>query len=491
MSQPAPLSALLRQVGVFGQLDDQAVRLLEEQMRLVVFQPGEVLCREGEPSDRMFIIVSGEVAVLKQVDGAQPVEVAMLQAGEIAGVMSLFGPALRSATLQARGDARVWTLDQAAFDQLLQRHSVLARAVLASLSRHLRRETSVVARLLSRDDARRFKIAFFDSKPYVETVFRERNRHNDALEFFEARLTRETVSLAAGFKAVCVFVNDRVDAAVVEELRDLGVELIALRCAGFNNVDLAACERHGLSVARVPAYSPHAVAEHAAALMLTLNRRIHRAHTRVREGNFSLAGLVGFDLHGKTAGIVGTGRIGQCLAHILAGFGCRLLAHDVFPDPKLVERAGVRYVPLAELFAASDIISLHAPLTPQTRHVIDAAAIARMKRGVMLINTSRGALIDTRALLHGLKTGQIGYAGLDVYEEESEYFFEDRSDRVITDDVLARLMTFNNVIVTSHMAFLTREALANIADVTLDNVHEFMQGRRGVELTNRVAAAAG
>ncbi|MBI4623054.1 MAG: 2-hydroxyacid dehydrogenase [Verrucomicrobia bacterium] len=403
--------------------------------------------------------------------------------------MSLFGPAERSATLQARSVARVWTLDHAAFDKLLEGHGTLAKAVLGCLSRHLRRETSVVARLLSRDDDRRFKIAFFDSKPYVENIFRERNRHNFALEFFDARLSRETVALAAGYKAVCVFVNDRLDAAVIEELRDLGVALIALRCAGFNNVDLAACARHGLSVTRVPAYSPYAVAEHAVALMLALNRRIHRAHTRVREGNFSLAGLVGFDVHGKTAGIVGTGKIGRCLAHILAGFGCRLLAHDVFPDLQLVAQHGVRYVPLDELFAASDLISLHAPLTPQTRHLINAAAIARMKPGVMLINTSRGALIDTRALLHGLKTGHIGYAGLDVYEEESEYFFEDRSDRVITDDVLARLMTFNNVIVTSHMAFLTHEALANIADVTLENIHEFEQGRRGASLANRVTEA--
>jgi D-lactate dehydrogenase len=263
--------------------------------------------------------------------------------------------------------------------------------------------------------------------------------------------------------------------------------MIALRCAGFNNVDLAACERHGLSVTRVPAYSPYAVAEHAVALMMTLNRRLHRANNRVREGNFSLSGLVGFDMHAKTAGVIGTGKIGKCLIHILAGFGCRILAHDMYPDAQLVERSGVRYVPLDELLAESDVISLHAPLTRETRHMIGAEAIAKMKRGVMLINTSRGALIDTPALLEGLKSGQIGNAGLDVYEEESEYFFEDLSDRVITDDVLARLMTFNNVIVTSHQAFLTQEALNNIADITLENIREYELGKRGSALTNRVS----
>jgi D-lactate dehydrogenase len=493
MSDPVPappLVQLLKQVGLFDRLDDDAMRLLQAEMRLAEFQPGDILCREGEPGDRMFLLGAGEITVLKSGEAGQPVEVTVLHAGEIAGVMSLLSPAQRSATLQARSVARVWVLDRITFEKLLSRHGAFARALLAHLSRHLRRETSVVARLLSRDLDPRLKVAVFDSKPYVEDSFRARNRHNYALEFFDSRLTPETVSLTAGFKVVCAFVNDRLDAAVIEELADLGVEMLALRCAGFNNVDLAACARHGLTVARVPAYSPHAVAEHAVALMLALNRRIHRAHARVREGNFSLAGLVGFDLHGKTAGIVGTGKIGKCLARILAGFGCQLLAYDVTPDPELVAQCGVRYASLDELFAAADIISLHAPLTPQTRHLVNTATLARMKRGVMLINTSRGALIDTRALLECLKSSHVGYAGLDVYEEESEYFFEDRSDRVITDDVLARLMTFNNVIVTSHQAFLTTEALANIADVTLDNIREFELGKRGRALTNHVPGTA-
>lgn len=484
------LTVWLKQISLFSGLDLPELQLLQQEMHLIVFPLGETICREGESGDRMFVIESGKVAVLKQSDDVQPVEVDVLTAGDIAGELSLFGAAPRSATLLARSETRVWILQHAAFAKLLETHSGLANALLTRLSRHLRKETSTVARLLSRGLDTRFKVAFFDSKSYMESAFREHNRYNYALHFLESRLSRETVSLAAGFKAICVFVNDTLDAAVIEELAALGVEMVALRCAGFNNVDLVACERFGLSVARVPAYSPYAVAEHATALMMTLNRRLHRAHNRVREGNFSLAGLVGFDMHGKTAGIVGTGKIGRCLLNILAGFGCRLLACNQFPDTPMLDQLGGHYVPLDELLTASDIISLHAPLTPETHHLINAAAIAKMKRGVMLINTSRGALIDSRALLNGLKSGQIGSAGLDVYEEESDYFFEDMSDEVITDDVLARLLTFNNVIVTSHQAFLTREALASIAEITFENLREFETGRRGRDLTRQVSAVS-
>jgi D-lactate dehydrogenase len=477
------LSDLLKKIGFLGNVNEELLLLLQQRMHRQVFAAHDIICREGEPGDRLFIIESGEVTVLKQGEAGRAVEVTVLHAGEMAGIMSLFGTATRSATLQARKETAVWVLDHDTFEALLGQHPDLAKAVLAYLSRHLRRETSVVAKLLSRDLDSRLKVAVFDSKPYIEKIFQQRNRYNYSLEFFHSQLSQETVSLTAGFRVVCVFVNDRLDAPVIEELSDLGVEMIALRCAGFNNVDLAACERCGISVSRVPAYSPYAVAEHAVALMMVLNRRIHRANNRVREGNFSLSGLVGFDMHGKTAGIIGTGKIGKCVLQILSGFGCRLLAYDVYQDAQLVERLGVRYVSLDELFAAADLISLHAPLTPESHHLINTAAIAKMKRCVMLINTSRGALVDTRALLDGLKTGQIGYAGLDVYEEESDYFFEDLSDQVITDDVLARLLTFNNVIVTSHQAFLTQEALENIADITLENIREFEQGKRGKALT--------
>lgn len=330
------------------------------------------------------------------------------------------------------------------------------------------------------------RIAFFDTHEFEREHFERANlTRGHELSYFETRLTSATAALARGYPSVCCFVNDDLDEDVIVELTRGGTWLIALRSAGYNNVDLEAADRHGIVVVRVPEYSPHAVAEHAVALVLALDRKIHRAHARVREGNFSLEGLVGFDLHGKTVGIVGTGRIGRVAATIFKGFGCRVLAHDLSPDPDFASDYDVKYVPLAELYAESDIVSLHVPLTPATRHMIDAEAIARMKGGVMLINTSRGALIDSHALIRGLKSGHIGSAGLDVYEEEEGVFFTDLSDQVLQDDVLARLLTFPNVLITAHQAFLTQEALANIANITLENVSEF---ERGGPLTHRVSA---
>ena len=267
-------------------------------------------------------------------------------------------------------------------------------------------------------------------------------------------------------------VNDQVNAAVNANLRSLGVRLIALRCAGYNNVDLSAATKNGVTVVRVPAYSPYAVAEHTIALMLALNRKLHRAYNRVREGNFALDGLVGFDMHDKTVGVIGTGQIGTVVARILTGFGCPTLAFDPFPNATCGS-LGVRYVELNELFAQSDVISLHCPLTPENKHIINDAAIGRMKKGVMLVNTSRGALLDTVAIIEGLKNGTIGYLGLDVYEEEEEIFFEDRSGLILSDDVFARLLTFPNVIITGHQAFFTREALLNIAATTIENMTKF------------------
>jgi D-lactate dehydrogenase len=321
------------------------------------------------------------------------------------------------------------------------------------------------------------KIAVFSTKPYDRQSLDGANRHHHhELVYFEPRLTSETVALAGGFEAVCPFVNDQLTADVLETLAGGGLRLLTLRSAGFNHVDLAAARRLGVTVARVPAYSPHAVAEHAVGLVLTLNRRLHRAYARVREGNFSLDGLLGFDLHGKTVGVVGTGKIGAVFCRIMAGFGCRILAHD--PHPSAEARAlGAEFVELDELFGASDVIALHLPLTPATHHLIDDAAVRRMRRGVMLINTSRGGLVDTRAVIAGLKSGKIGALGLDVYEEEADLFFEDLSGSVIQDDVFARLLTFPNVIITGHQGFFTREALANIAEVTLENATAFETGR--------------
>jgi D-lactate dehydrogenase len=321
------------------------------------------------------------------------------------------------------------------------------------------------------------RIAVFSTKNYDRQALDEANaRHHHELEYFDARLTASTVSLAGGFDAVCPFVNDDVSAEVIATLRAGGVRLLTLRSAGFNHVDLRAAAEHEVVVARVPAYSPHAVAEHAAGLILTLNRHFHRAFARVREGNFSLEGLVGFDLYGKTVGVVGTGKIGAVFCRIMQGFGCHVLAHDPQPNQE-VRDLGVRFVELDELFGSSDIIALHLPLTPETYHLVDSHAVERMKKGAMLINTSRGGLVDTRAVIHGLKTGRIGALGLDVYEEEADLFFEDLSGKVIQDDVFARLLTFPNVLITGHQGFFTREALANIAETTLANATGFETGR--------------
>ena len=332
------------------------------------------------------------------------------------------------------------------------------------------------------------KIAVFDTHHYDREALDEANRgRRHELSFFEPRLTRETATMAEGFGAVCSFVNDELNAEALAALRRVGVGLVALRSAGFNHVDLAAAERLGMRVVRVPAYSPHAVAEHAAALVLALNRKIHRAYARVREGNFSLEGLVGFDLHGKAVGLLGTGQIGAVAARIFHGFGCRLLAFDIRPDARLASELGVRYAPLEEIYERADILSLHVPLTPETHHLVNAAALARMKRGVMIVNTGRGALIDTKALIVALKTGHVGAAALDVYEEEEGVFFRDLSGRVLEDDVLARLLTFPNVLITSHQGFLTREALAAIAATTLDSADAY---ERGEPLRNEVRAAS-
>ncbi len=317
------------------------------------------------------------------------------------------------------------------------------------------------------------KLAFFDTKPYDIPGFdRYALPAGIKIKYFEPNLNIDTVSLAAGFDAVCVFVNDVVSADVVQKLYELGVKALVLRCAGFNNVDIKAC-RGKLRVFRVPAYSPHAVAEHAMALLLTVNRHTHKAHNRTREFNFSLQGLTGFDLYGKTVGIIGTGKIGKVFADICKGFGMKILAYDKFPNPEL----GLTYVSLEELFSRSDILSLHCPLTEETNHLINADSIARMKEGVVIVNTSRGALVNTEDLIAGIKSGKVGAAALDVYEEEGDLFYEDFSGHIVQDDKLVRLIAMPNVIVTSHQAFLTREALDNIAQTTVNNLVTFFSGQ--------------
>ncbi|TRW48756.1 2-hydroxyacid dehydrogenase [Aliidiomarina halalkaliphila] len=319
------------------------------------------------------------------------------------------------------------------------------------------------------------KIAFFSSKTYDRNSFCQANvGHAHDMTFFELPLNQDSAKLAQGFAAVCVFVNDIVNRSVLELLKAGGTELIVLRCAGFNNVDLVAAEQLGITVARVPAYSPHAVAEHALALILTLNRKTHRAYNRVREGNFALDGLLGFDLAGKTIGVVGAGKIGEIFARIMRAMGCQVLISD--PDPSPEVQREFKVVSFAEMIPQVDILSLHCPLTPATHHLINGDVLNACKKGLMLINTSRGKMVDTKAAIQALKSGQLGALGLDVYEEEGDLFFSDLSSEVIQDDVFMRLLTFPNVLITGHQGFFTREALKNIADTTLGNVTAYQLG---------------
>ncbi len=320
------------------------------------------------------------------------------------------------------------------------------------------------------------KILFFDAKPYDRTFFDHANEaHNYTIKYLNNRLSPDTVALCKGYDTVCAFVNDNLSGDVIDALTENGVRLIAMRCAGYNNVDLKRCYQR-LHVVRVPAYSPYAVAEHALALMMTLNRKTHKASARTRDSNFSIHGLLGFDMFGKTAGVVGTGKIGRLMAEILRGLKMDVLAYDLYPNKEWAAQNHVRYVDLDDIYRDADVITLHCPLTPQNLHMINADNLAKMKDGVMIVNTGRGGLIDTRDLIAALKSHKVGAAGLDVYEEEDQYFFEDFSNEVINDDVLARLQTFPNVLITAHQAFFTREALTNIAETTLDNIKTFQDG---------------
>jgi D-lactate dehydrogenase len=328
------------------------------------------------------------------------------------------------------------------------------------------------------------KITFFSAKPYDKESFNKQNgQFGFELEYFETHLGPHIINAVEKTDAVCVFVNDRVNAQVIESLAKKEVKVIALRCAGFNNVDLQAAQTNGIKVCRVPAYSPEAVAEHAVAMILTLNRKTHKAYNRVREQNFSLNGLLGFDLHNKTVGVVGTGHIGKAFCKIMLGFGCKVIANDIAVDREL-ETFGVKFVPVTEILKRSDIISLHCPLNDDTHHIVNGNSISWMKKGVMLINTSRGGLIDTKSVIDALKSKHIGYLGIDVYEQEEKLFFRDLSANIIEDDTIQRLTSFPNVLVTAHQAFFTTEALQQIADVTLNNVKELIAGKN---LANRAA----
>ncbi|MDG2990745.1 2-hydroxyacid dehydrogenase [Candidatus Synechococcus calcipolaris G9] len=319
------------------------------------------------------------------------------------------------------------------------------------------------------------KVAVFSTKPYDRKFLDQANTHHEIV-YFDTRLEPKTASLAADFPAVCVFVNDNVGAETLQVLAEQGTRLVALRCTGFNNVDLETAFQLGIKVVRVEAYSPYSVAEHTVGLILMLNRKLYRAYNRVRDDNFTLDGLLGFDLHGCSVGILGTGKIGLIFAQIMAGFGCQLLGYDVYPNPEFAAIAQARYVDLPELFAQADIISLHCPLLPETHNIINAETISQMKDGVMLINTSRGKLVDTQAVIKGIRSGKVGYFGIDVYEEEDELFFADWSDRIIQDDTFQLLQSFPNVVITSHQAFFTKNALNNIFSTTIASISDFERG---------------
>jgi len=479
--------ALLHEVEIFAHADPST---LDEVARALVpgtLPAGQTLFHEGDPGGFVFVVADGTFEVRKRDDQGREVLLRTMGRGEIGGLTSSALDQPRSATLRARGEATVLKLDRERFLTLLDAHPDLVRSVLAHLSSKVRGKTARLATLMAHDRSGAGEpVAVFDTKPYDRAHLAAAAGEDLALHFLETRLGPATAALAEGFRCVCAFVNDDLSAPVLDRLAAGGVELIALRCAGYNNVDLAAAGAHGITVVRVPGYSPHAVAEHTVALILTLNRKTHRAHQRVREGNFSLGGLVGFDLHGRTAGVIGLGKIGRCLAEILRGFSMHVLGYDPYPDTAWARRHEVELVDLDALLARSDVVTLNAPLTPETHHLIDAGAIARMKDGALLINTGRGALVDTAALIDGLKGGKLGGAGLDVYEEESGTFFEDLSDVVLTDDVLARLLTFPNVLVTSHQAFLTTDALDAIAATTVENIRDFLAGQRGRDLANVV-----
>jgi D-lactate dehydrogenase len=411
----------------------------------------------------------------------------VLEHGDTSGLMHFFNQDVSSSTLTVLEDITYLKFDSSTFKAACEKDSDMNSAFVSFLTKEVRKRSNVlnVLEYLHGGSNDKVKVAFFDAKPYMKDAFCQQKAEEIDYNFIQDYLTEKTTYMAAGCRIVSVFVNDIVNTKVVQELHKLGVQLITLRCAGFDNVDLVECERLGISVTRVPAYSPYAVAEHAIALMMSCNRKIHKSWSRVSQFNFSLTGLVGFDFHGKTVGVFGTGKIGVCTINILRGFGCNVLCFDVYRNAEVAAMNGVKYVDsLDELWPQCDIVTLHAPLLPSTKHCVNSDSISKMKPGVMIINTSRGGLVDTQALLDGLVSGHVGSAGLDVYEGEKGIFYEDKSYQVMPDSILSRLVSAHNVVITSHQAFLTNEALAGISSSCIASIREFSSGKRGAQLTN-------
>ncbi|KNC85979.1 hypothetical protein SARC_01855 [Sphaeroforma arctica JP610] len=473
---------------VFSDCSEDAKNKIVDLLREDKFSEGDVVVQQGDQTGRLSIISTGKFSVTMSGSAGEEVQVDVLKTGDFIGLGSLFCGTPHSATVTASEPAVNYSLGDTDFKKLLQEDVSVSLAMLGYMQNIARRDRK--GRQMGSDaESGATRIALFDAKSYDrETFDKENEKYNFEITYFETRLGPDTAALAAGYDVVVVFVNDDVSDKTVRALSRNGVKMVANRCAGFDRVDLKVADAMGIPVVRVPAYSPYAVAEHAVALCQTLNRKLHKAYNRIREGDFSLGGLVGYDLHGRTCGVIGTGKIGQCLIDIMIGYGMKIAAYDIYINKTYEAKPEVTYMSLDEVLACSDVISIHSPLLPSTHHMINAETIAKMKKGVTIINCARGGLIDTDALLDGLKNGQVGGAGLDVYEGEQGYFFENWSGRVIQDDRLANLVSNTNVLITSHQAFLTIDALEAIARVTLSNVNEmFNEGKNGAELTNYVA----
>ncbi|ORY48968.1 hypothetical protein BCR33DRAFT_15060 [Rhizoclosmatium globosum] len=506
---PETLSVLANS-SLFPGLTEAQLQSIASEMELSVFNKGEVLYREGDKASYLFLITAGQVEVSKRVDSndetSESVKLVTLGPGEYVGESILSGLPINATIVSAEDNTSALRLDHATFASLLSEHPALSASLLKGLSHELRTFRNVLTSTLAKHAAATKKAASSTKKTIQMSVFDFMRHEKESFEqavsnfeatlpedtqlvvqYFEPKLDINTVRLAAGSQVVCIFVNDTATADVLTALSAMGVKLLALRCAGFDMVDLKAAKALNIDIARVPAYSPYAVAEFAATLAMSLNRKIVPASQRVKTGNFSLAGLVGFDFYGKTVGVIGTGKIGQCFIKIMLGFGCKVVMYDAYPSKEVATWENCTYVTLDELYAQSRVISLHAPLFPETMHMINAQSIAKMQRGVILINTSRGGLVNTKDLIDGIKSGHVAAAGLDVYENEKSLFFEDHSLTIMQDEYYARLMTFPNVIVTGHQAFLSEEALEAIGRVTMHNVFQKMvEGKTGKELDNVV-----
>lgn len=441
----------------------------------------ETLENKGEPQKSVYIVEEGTLVKTKR-DGRTTI----LGRGDITGLLHFFSHDPAAADIKAgEKGATVWTTTGEIFHELLKAHPTLSSSYIKFLNKKVRKSLNSISNLSSQSGTR---IAFFDSKPYMKNVFTKVNKskgYDYSFTWFEVKLNKDTAQFASGHEIVCIFVNDKADEETINVLNQVGVKMIALRCAGYNNVDLKAIEKNKISLTRVPAYSPYAVAEFAIALMLNLNRKVHKSYNRVRESNFELNNLVGFDMHSKTVGIFGTGKIGVCTANILLGFGCKIIAVDKYENDEL-KKKGVKYVKQEELLKESDIITLHAPLLESTKHWLNAETLKTVKKGVHIINTSRGPLIDTVALYDAIIDGRVGAAGLDVIEGEEKLFFENMESELVKDQTISKIVALPNVILTSHQAFLTEDALNAIAESTLSSIKEFVSGKKGDQLTNVV-----